>query len=66
MTQKLNNYKPTPLKDLTMDYLNISPYANIACEIFKRKGITEPNAADLFEAFHAIAKIDNKINRKIK
>ncbi len=64
---KLLNGKMTPLKDLTMEYFDASPYASVVCAIFEQKGIIEPTMADLFEAFHEVAKVDNKINqRKLK
>ncbi len=61
-----NNYKPIPVKDLTLEYLTISPYYSVAWKYMKRKGVDDPSFADLFDAFHEIAKIDNKINPKEK
>lgn len=54
--------------DLTIeelfDSLPTSPYYNIAWKYMEKKGIKDPNLADLFEAFHEIAKIDNIVNKK--
>ena len=43
-----------------------SPYYRVACEVLRRNNVDDPNIADLFEAFHMIGKIDNKINKKVK
>ena len=41
-----------------------SPYYTVACEILRRSPKDDPNEADLFEAFHKIAKVDHKINKR--
>lgn len=59
---KTNNYPVPSGRDL-IEGIEYSPYYKIACEMIRRKGIENPNIADFFEAFHEIAKIDNKINK---
>lgn len=59
----MNNQKT----NLTLDeYLSISPYYHIAWKYMEQKGITDPSVADIFEAFHEIAKIDHRINKNKK
>ncbi len=53
-------------KEQWIESIGRSPYYNIACEMLRRNKVNDPNVADLFEAFHEIAKIDNKVNRNIK
>lgn len=59
---KYNNHPVPSAKDL-LNNIEYSPYYSVACEMISRKGIETPNIADLFEAFHEIAKVDNKINK---
>jgi len=49
-----------------IENIEYSPYYSVARKILDRRKIFEPNIADLFETFHEIATIDNKINQKGK
>lgn len=62
MTVK-NNYPVPSGKDL-IENIEYSPYYKVAMEMIRRKNIEDPTIADLFECFHEIAKLDNKINKK--
>jgi len=62
---KTNDYRVPSGQDLIED-IEYSPYYKVALEMIKRRGIKDPTIADLFEAFHEIAKIDNKINKGVK
>ena len=53
-----------PTAEEIFDNLSMSPYYNVAWIYMERKGIEDPNIADLFEAFHEIAKVDHKINKR--
>lgn len=53
-----------PTAEQLFDNLPNSPYYNVAWVYMERKGIEDPSIGDLFEAFHEIAKIDNKVNKK--
>jgi len=59
---KTNDCSVPSAKDL-LENIEYSPYYKIALVMMDRKGIVDPDIADLFEAFHEIAKIDNKINK---
>lgn len=62
---KLLNGKMMPLKQF-INNISISPYHNIAWSYLERKGIIEPSVVDILEAYHEIAKFDNKMNRGVK
>lgn len=66
---KTNDY-PIPSGRDAVENIEFSPYYNVAMEIIGRKNIEHKNPdyyiADLFEAFHEIAKVANKINKGIK
>ena len=62
---KTNNYRIPTGKNLVEGIPN-SPYFKVACEVLYRRKIDKPNIADLFEVFHEIAKVDNKINKRRK
>lgn len=62
---KTNDYPVPSGRDLIED-IEFSPYYGVAMEMIRRKNIKDPTIADLFEAFHEIAKVDNKINKGIK
>lgn len=53
---------PTP--EEIFDNLPNTPYYHVAWKYMDRKGIEDPTIADLFEAFHEIAKVAHKINKK--
>ena len=58
------NIAHVPTTEDIFDGLVMSPYYNVAWIYMERKGIKDPNIADLLEAFHELAKVDNKINKK--
>ena len=62
---KTNNHPVPSGRDL-MENIEYSPYYKVAMEMIRRKNIDNPSIADLFEAFHEIAKVDNKINKGVK
>lgn len=43
-----------------------SPYYSVVCEILRRSPVDDPNFADMMEAFHMCAKVDNIVNKKAK
>ncbi len=59
---KTNNHRIPSAKELVNGISN-SPYYNVAWIYLDRKGIIEPDIADILEAYHEIAKIDNKLNQ---
>lgn len=59
---KANNFPVPSARDL-IENIEHSPYYKTAIEMIKRRNIKDPTIADLFEAFHEIAKVDNKINK---
>lgn len=59
---KIKIKNPVSSKDI-VDNIIYSPYYPIACRMMEERGIKDPDLADLFETFHEIAKIDNKVNR---
>lgn len=59
---KTNTY-PVPSAEDLIENIEYSPYYKVALEMIRRRGIIDPNIADLFECFHEIAKIDNKIHK---
>ena len=59
---KTNNYHVPSGRDL-VENIEYSPYYNVALIMIERRNIIDPTIADLFECFHEIAKVDNKINR---
>lgn len=63
MTKKVD-LGNVPTAQEIVDNLIYSPYYPIACRMIEEREIDDPTIADVFEAFHEIAKIDNKINRK--
>ena len=62
---KTNNHRVPSGADL-VENMEYSPYYNVAQEMLSRRGIDEPNIADILECFHEIAKVDNKINKGVK
>lgn len=44
-------------------WFRTSPYYKVACKMIYNEKIDDPTPADMFEAFHEIAKVDNKINQ---
>lgn len=62
---KTNNH-PVPTAQNMVENIEYSPYYKVALEMIHRKNIDNPTIADLFEAFHEIAKVDNKINKGVR
>lgn len=60
----IKNNHPVPSGRDLMENIEFSPYYKIALEMLKRKGIEEPNIADLLETFSEIAKVDHKLNQR--
>ena len=58
------NTAHVPTAEELFDGLVMSPYYNIAWIYMERKGIKNPNIADLLKAFHELAKVDHKINKR--
>jgi len=46
-----------------MENIEWSPYYKVAMKMLHKRGIDNSNIADLFECFHEIAKIANKLER---
>lgn len=60
------NSNNVPSAEEIFDGLVMSPYYNVAWIYMERKGIEDPNIGDILEAFHELAKVDHKINKKQK
>ena len=61
---KPNNFPVPTARDL-IENIEYSPYYKVAIEMIRRKDIKDPTIADLFEAFHEIAKIANKLDKGV-
>ena len=46
-----------------MENIEYSPYYTVAIKVLERRGIDDPNIADLFETFHEIAVMDGRLNK---
>ncbi len=62
---KSNNYKVPTARSLA-ENIESSPYYNVATIMLRRRGIDNPNIADLLEAFHEISKVAHKLDKEKK